>query len=160
MTTTTRNILALAIFLLVVYAVSGLGALATGPAVTGWYSTIKKPNWTPPSWLFGPVWTLLYTLMAVAAWLVWRCRDNPRRASALWAFGLQLALNAVWSPLFFGLHRIDLGLIDIAALWLAILLTIFLFFRLRPAAGWLLVPYLLWCSYAAALNFALWRLNA
>lgn len=160
MTRTTRNVLVLAAFLLIVYAVSGLGALSTGPAVKGWYTTIRKPAWTPPSWLFGPVWITLYTMMAVAAWLVWRCGDNPRRAAALGVFVIQLLLNAAWSPLFFGLHRIDLGLIDIIALWLAILLTILLFFRIRPAAGWLLVPYLLWCTYAAALNLALWRLNA
>ncbi|MCY2930220.1 MAG: tryptophan-rich sensory protein [Planctomycetota bacterium] len=160
MTRTTRNVLVLAAFLLIVYAVSALGALSTGPAVKGWYTTIQKPAWTPPSWLFGPVWITLYTMMAVAAWLVWRRRDNPGRGVALTAFAVQLILNAVWSPLFFGLHRIDLALIDIAGLWLAILLTILLFFRIRPAAGWLLVPYLLWCTYAGALNLALWRLNA
>ena len=160
MTKTTRNLLVLAAFLLTVYAVSALGALSTAPAVKGWYTTIQKPAWPPPSWLFGPVWIALYTLMAVAAWLVWRRSQDSRRVAALGVFAGQLVLNAIWSPLFFGLHRIDLGLVDIAALWLAILLTIVLFFRVRRLAGWLLVPYLLWCSYAAALNAALWRMNA
>lgn len=159
MTHTTRNLLVLAAFLLTVYAVSALGALSTAPGVKDWYPGIEKPDWTPPSWLFGPVWTILYTMMALAAWLVWRCHETTRCQAALTAFAVQLFLNALWSPLFFGLHRIDLAAFDILALWLAILITIGLFFRVRPAAAWLLVPYLLWCTYAAALNIAIWRLN-
>jgi tryptophan-rich sensory protein len=159
MTMTTRNFTVLTAFLLTVYAVSALGALSTAPAVGGWYLTIQKPAWTPPSWLFGPVWAILYTMMAVAGWLVWRRHGTTRRLAALCVFALQLFLNALWSPLFFGLHRIDLAALDIIALWLAILVTIVLFVRVRPLAGWLLVPYLLWCSYAAALNVAIWRLN-
>ena len=159
MTKTTRNLLVLAAFLLAVYAVSALGALSTTPAIGGWYTTIQKPAWTPPSWLFGPVWTILYTMMAVAAWLVWRRHETTRCQGALSAFAVQLFLNALWSPIFFSLHRIDLAALDIIALWLAIVVTIVLFVRIRPLAGWLLVPYLIWCTYAGALNIALWRLN-
>lgn len=159
MTTRTRNLLVLGTFLLIVYTVSTLGALTTIPAVRAWYPTLAKPAWTPPAFLFGPVWTSLYTMMAVAAWLVWTGPPTPARRAALIAFAVQLLLNCLWSPLFFGLHRIDLGLLDILLLWPAILLTLILFLRLRRAAGWLLLPYLLWTTYAAALNFALWRLN-
>ncbi len=147
-------------------ALAGFVALAYLPALIGtrflpgaWYRALSKPAWTPPDWLFGPVWSLLYLSIGVAAWLVWR-RRRPRPAPAAWgAWAVQLALNAAWSWLFFGLQRPALALAEIAALWLAVLATVVLFWRLRPAAGLLLVPYLGWVGFAAALNFELWRLN-
>jgi benzodiazapine receptor len=134
------------------------GAAAVGARFTpgAWYAGLRKPRWTPPDRLFAPVWTVLYAMMAVAAWLVWR-ETGLSREIAL--FAVQLALNALWSWLFFGLHRPGAALADIGALWLAILLTHLAFEHVRPLAGWLLIPYLAWVSFAAALNAALWRLN-
>ncbi len=124
-----------------------------------WYAALAKPWWNPPNWIFGPVWTVLYVLMAVAAWLVWRQAGFAGAGAALGLFLVQLALNALWSYLFFGLHRIDWALADILALWAAILAVLVLFWRVQAAAGTLLLPYLAWVSFATVLNFALWRLN-
>lgn len=124
-----------------------------------WHAALAKPSWNPPNWLFGPVWTLLYTMMAVAVWLVWRERGWSGAREQLILFGMQLALNAAWSWLFFGLHRPDLALIDIVLLWLAILLTILSFREFSQTAAWLLVPYLAWVTFATLLNLALWRMN-
>ena len=143
-------------FVAVSFVVAAAGGAATVSAVREWYPTLSKPSWTPPSWVFGPVWTLLYAMMAVAAWLVWR-RAGWCGAPA-W-FAAQLALNAVWSPLFFGLHWIGVALLDIGLLWVAIAATMAAFWQVTPLAGWLFVPYLAWVSFAAALNFAIWRLN-
>lgn len=143
-------------FLLVTFAVAGVTGMATSGTVRDWYPTIVKPSWNPPAWLFGPVWTVLYAMMAVSAWLVWR---RAGWSGALAWFAVQLALNAVWSPLFFGLHRIDLALVDIALLWCAIGGTVVAFWKVSPLAGGLLIPYLAWVSFATVLNFTLWRLN-
>ena len=143
--------------LLLCFAVAGAGGFATAEGVRTWYPTLDKPPWTPPNWLFGPVWTVLYAAMAVAAWNVWRQAEPARGALGLWA--LQLVLNAGWSPLFFGLQRLDLALVDIAALWLAIAATIAAFWTHSRLSAGLLVPYLVWVSYAGALNFRLWQLN-
>jgi tryptophan-rich sensory protein len=149
--------LMLAFFLVVTFVAAAIGGLAASGSVRSWYPALVKPAWSPPSWVFGPVWTVLYAMMAVAAWLVWR---QAGWGGALALFGVQLALNAAWSPLFFGLHRIDLALADIVLLWAAIVATTVAFWKVTPVAGWLLVPYLLWVTFAMALNFALWRLNA
>lgn len=146
--------IALAISLLFVAAAAFIGSrFVPGP----WYEALSKPSWTPPNWLFGPAWTVLYALMALAAWKVWIA--VRRIDAALVVHGLQLALNALWSYLFFGLQRIDWALADIIALWLTIALTLMLFWRRDRLAGMLMLPYLLWVAYAAALNFAIWRLN-
>ena len=155
---TRREILALATSLAVCFAAAAVGSVATASSVGSWYRTLVKPPWTPPDWVFGPVWTLLYAAMGVAAWLVWRSTTAVRER-ALTLFGVQLGLNVAWSWLFFGLRRIDLALVDIAALWVAIALTIRAFARARSAAAWLLVPYLAWVSFAAVLNAALLQLN-
>lgn len=152
-----KSALMLCAFLAVTFLVAGVGGWVTAPAVRNWYPSLVKPSWTPPSWVFGPVWTVLYALMAVAAWLVWR---KAGWCGALGMFAVQLALNAAWSPLFFGLHRIGLALADIALLWIAIIATLVAFAKQSPLAAWLLVPYLLWVSFATALNFTLWRLNS
>jgi tryptophan-rich sensory protein len=124
-----------------------------------WYAGLAKPAWTPPNWLFAPVWTLLYLLMGLAAWLVWERRGTSGGRWALGLFLVQLGLNALWSWVFFGLHRPGLAFVEIVLLWLALAATIGAFRRVRPLAAGLLVPYLLWVTFAAALNFALWRLN-
>ena len=138
----------------------GAGAAMTAVSVRGWYQTLTKPAWTPPDWVFGPVWTTLYLLMAVAAWLVWRRRGWSSGRAALGLFAIQLALNAAWSPLFFRLHSPGLALLDIILLWAAIAATVWSFGRISALAGSLFVPYLMWVSYATFLNWAIWRMNS
>jgi benzodiazapine receptor len=134
-----------------------IGTLLTRPALMTWYQGLSKPNWTPPNWLFAPVWTILYVAMGVAAWLVWR--RSSLTAAPMQLFLLQLVLNVAWSAVFFRFRSPGWAFLEIIALWCAILLTAITFGRTVPAAGWLMTPYLLWVSYAAALNFAIWRLN-
>ena len=124
-----------------------------------WYAGLAKPSWNPRNWLFAPVWTLLYFMMAVAAWLVWREHGLVGAAIPLAIFAVQLILNAGWSWIFFGRHHVGLAAVEIMLLWGAIFAVGLAFGRLEPAAGLLLVPYLLWVSFAAVLNFAIWRLN-
>jgi tryptophan-rich sensory protein len=132
------------------------GFFTPGP----WYQQIQKPTWTPPGWLFGPVWTALYAMMGVSAWLVWRQGGFQKQATPMRWFLIQLALNALWSPLFFGLHNPGLAFAEIVLLWAAILVTLMRFWRVSPVAGGLLIPYLAWVSFASVLNAAIWRLNA
>lgn len=146
--------IALAGFLLVTFAAPALAAFFPMPGA--WYGTLNKPSWNPPAWLFGPVWTALYTLMAVAAWLVWK-KVGCSRPLAIYA--IQLALNAAWTPLFFGFHQIGMALVVIVCLWMAILATLLSFWKVRTAAGLMFVPYLIWVSFATVLNFTLWSLN-
>lgn len=124
-----------------------------------WYEALNKPSWTPPNWVFPIVWPILYTMMAVSAWLVWQKYGFSQARQALNWFGFQLILNAAWSWLFFGKHLIGTALAEILLLWIAILFTTMLFWKKRKSAGWLMVPYLLWVSYASALNFSLFQLN-
>lgn len=124
-----------------------------------WYASLKKPSWNPPPWIFAPVWISLYAMMAVAAWLVWKRGGFSTQRRPLTLFLAQLALNALWTPLFFGLHRPGLACLEIALLWLAIAATLLAFRPVNRAAAWLLAPYLAWVTFAAALNFALWKLN-
>ena len=140
-------------------AVAGLSAVVTVQNVASWYATLAKPPFNPPNWLFGPVWTLLYIVMAIVAWRVWLSRRRQPVALALTAYGVQLLLNFAWSPLFFGLHRIGAALADIIALALVLAATVALFWRRDRLAGALMAPYLLWVLFAATLNFAIWRLN-
>ena len=122
------------------------------------YARLEKPPWAPPAWLFGPVWTVLYAVMGVAAWLVAHKTDaRPRPALVLWS--AQLVLNATWTPIFFGLKAPGLALVNIVLLWLAIVATVIAFLSKRTAAGMLLIPYLSWVTFAAALNFEIWRRN-
>jgi translocator protein len=154
---TSRQILSLLGWLALCFAAAGTTAFVS---TDGWYLGINKPTWNPPAWVFGPAWTFLYVTMAIAAWLVWREGGWRMQGRALGLFVLQWALNALWTPLFFGLHRPELALIDIVALWLAILATLIAFWRLRRVAGILLLPYLAWVTFAAALNFTIWRMNS
>jgi translocator protein len=125
-----------------------------------WYERLKKPSWRPPNQLFAPVWTVLYLMIAVAGWLVWRDVGFANARLPLEVYALQLILNAAWTPLFFGLHRPDLGFVDIVLVWLSIVVTIVLFYPINASAALLLVPYLAWVTFATALNFAVWRLNS
>lgn len=149
-----RQVLALPGFIVLTFLAPAAGAF-TPPGA--WYEALVKPSWNPPSWLFGPVWTLLYLGMAVAAWLVWK---RGGQGQALRLYLVQLALNAAWSPVFFGAHQIGAALIVIVCMWIAILLTLRAFRAVSRPAGYLLVPYLAWVSFATVLNFTLWRLNA
>ncbi len=124
-----------------------------------WYKQIRKPTWNPPNKIFAPVWSVLYLLMAIAAWLVWKRYGVTDAIVPLALFILQLLLNAAWTWLFFGKHQLGTALIDIVVLWLVILIVIILFWGSEPLAGILLVPYLLWVSFATFLNYAIWRLN-
>lgn len=124
-----------------------------------WYESLSKPSWNPPNAIFGPVWSVLYLLMAVAAWLVWRRSGFNGAGLALILFIIQLVLNALWSYLFFGKHRPDLAFLDIVALWFSIVIVLVLFWRAHRGAGGMMVPYLAWVSFAAYLNFLLWRMN-
>jgi tryptophan-rich sensory protein len=129
-------------------------------SIRNWYAGLHKPAFTPPDWVFGPIWTLLYLLMGIAAYAVWkRGLSNWQVRHALVMFIVQLALNIAWSVLFFGLHSVVAGLIDIALLWFAIMFTLFAFFKLSTTAGVLMMPYFLWVSFAMILNFSLWLLN-
>lgn len=152
--------LALLVSIAVTFTVSAIGAAITTPEIPGWYAALAKPPFTPPNWVFGPVWSTLYLMMAVAAWLVWRAGGWARTRGALSIYGLQLALNLLWSVLFFGLKRLDLATIEILVLDAAIIATIVAFRRYSAGAAWLLVPYLVWVGYATALTFTVWRLNA
>lgn len=146
--------------ILVCEAVGLLAGWATQTSVTTWYPTLAKPGFTPPNWVFAPVWTLLYALMGIAVFLVWRCGFHRLRVRrAITAFGIQLLLNAGWSFAFFGARSPTLGLVVIIFLWATLAWTVDRFFRIRAAAGWLLVPYLLWVTYALALNAAIWGMN-
>ena len=156
-----RQVIGLVVFLAAVFAAAGVGSLFTARSVAEWYPALAKPSWTPPNAVFGPVWTVLYLLMAVAAWLVWRKAGGLGAARLpLALFAVQLALNAAWSVLFFGLRMPGLAFGELVVLWLAIAATLAAFRRVVPAAGLLLAPYLAWVTFAGALNFALWRLNA
>lgn len=135
-----------------------LGALASVRAAS-FYGALTRPDWAPPAWLFGPVWSVLYLLMATAAWLVWREHGFDRARRALTLFIVQLVANALWTWLFFAWRQGGLALVELVVLWLLIAMTIAAFWRMNRVAGALLVPYLAWVSFAGALNFALWRLN-
>jgi benzodiazapine receptor len=155
-----RSIAGLVVCLAACFGAAAVGSLFTGASVSEWYPTLQRPSWTPPPWIFGPVWTLLYALMAVAAWLVWRKGGWAGARAALALFAGQLALNAVWSPLFFGLHSPGIAMLDLALLWIAIVATTAAFWRHSRAAAGLMAPYLAWSTFAAALNFAIWRMNS
>lgn len=140
--------------------VGGLSGFVTSGGVETWYPTLIKPSFNPPSWVFGPVWTVLYVLMGVAAFLVWKKgTETDGVKAALTLFAVQVALNGLWSILFFGLQAPALAFIEIIVLWIAIVATLAAFWRVAPTAGWLLVPYLAWVSFATVLNGSLWLLN-
>lgn len=145
----------LIVWLIAAFVPAAIGAAFPAP---DYYARLAKPAWAPPPWLFGPAWTVLYALMGVAAWLIAK-RGGPGARGALGLWGLQLGLNAAWTPIFFGLRIPGLALVEIAAMWVAIAATTIVFLGRRTLAGALLLPYLAWVTFAAALNFEIWRLN-
>lgn len=147
----------LAGFLVLVVLVASTGAMFRPGE---WYEALAKPGWTPPNWLFPVAWTALYVMIAAAGWLAWLERGLTAAPLAFALYFGQLALNAAWSWLFFGLRRMDLAFVDVSLLWLLIVGTILAFHAIRPLAAWLLLPYWVWVSYAAALNFTVWRMNS
>ena len=146
-------------FLVATFAAAAIGSAATFRSVKTWYPLLEKPEWTPPSGWFAPVWSVLYVAMAVAGWRVWRLQTGPGASAVLRLYAAQLSLNALWSVFFFGLRRPDLALINIAGLWLLLVLALFHFWRADRIAGALWTPYVAWVSFAAILNAAVWMLN-
>lgn len=156
----TSDLIKLFISIVISLMAGFVGSLFTTPVVPGWYTTLALPVLSPPSWVFGPVWAILYVLMGVAAYLVWKKGlRRPLVRMGLFVFAIQLALNALWSYLFFGTRSPGLAFVEIVFLLVAILATIVLFRRVSTAAAWLLVPYLLWVGFAAYLNYMIWMLN-
>lgn len=156
---TGRDVLALVLFVGLCLSIGALGAAVTATSLTSWYPTLIKPSFNPPNSVFGPVWTTLYVLMAIAAWRVWRSTDRDTGRGPLAVFALQLAVNLGWSLAFFGLRDIGLAVAVILALDLLVLATALMFRRIDRLAAWLLVPYLAWIAFATVLNIAIWRLN-
>lgn len=149
----------LIVFLLICLGAGALASFLTARGAREWYPGLRKPKGTPPNWIFGPVWTALYVLMAFSAWLLWRDYGWRGGSSALFIFFGQLGLNMAWSGIFFGARLPGVAFAEIVLLWLAIAFTIVIFHWLTPLAALLLVPYLLWVTYAGYLNFGIWRLN-
>jgi len=154
-----NNWLKLIIAIIICEAAGGIGSIFTANSVAIWFPTLNKPSFNPPNWLFAPVWTLLFLLMGIALYLVWQKKSNQWVKTAVMIFAFQLILNIAWSFLFFFLHNPLAGLIEIIFLWLAILLTIIYFYKISKPAAYLLLPYLLWVSFAAVLTYFLFRLN-
>jgi len=154
-----RQILGLIVSIVLCFGAAGLGGLVTDPQIPAWYAQLAKPAWTPPNLLFGPVWTALYLCMAVAAWLVWRQGGLAAAKVPLGLFAVQLALNALWPLLFFGLRQPGIAAVEIVLLWAAILATVVAFWNRSRSAALLLIPYLAWVTFAVFLNYAIWRMN-
>ena len=157
---TARQAIGLVVSMVICFGAAGLGSLFTRPSIENWYLALHKPPWTPPNWVFGPVWTVLYLGMAIAAWLVWRKAGVSGGKLALTLFAIQLVLNVCWSAIFFAAHMPGYAFAEIVLLWLLILATVGAFWSVSRAAGWMMVPYLIWVAFAGVLNYAIWRLNA
>lgn len=154
------DVIRLIVCLAVTLGVGFAGSWFTAPAIGTWYAALRKPAFTPPDWVFAPVWTVFYAMMGVAAFLVWRAGSSSRWvAPALIAFGAQLGLNLLWSVVFFGWRQPGWAMLDIVALWVMIVVTMVLFAKVSTPACWLLAPYIAWVTFASVLNFELWRLN-
>jgi translocator protein len=151
--------LSLVPFLAVCFAAAGIGSLATGGSVNTWYPQLRKPQWNPPNWIFGPVWTILYAMMALSAWLVWRQAGWAGARFALILFAIQLVLNTVWSVVFFGMQAIGAAFGEILLLWMMTIATAVAFASISFLAAWLLLPYIGWVAFASYLNFRIWQMN-
>jgi benzodiazapine receptor len=146
-------------FVVVCFTAAGIGSLFTSKSVNTWYTQLRKPEWTPPNWIFGPAWTTLYLMMAISAWLVWRSSDWYSARFALALFAIQLVLNTMWSIAFFGLHEVGPAFGEILLLWMMIIATAVAFLPLSLLAAWLLIPYIVWVAFASYLNFRIWQMN-
>lgn len=151
--------LSLLFWVVLAQCVGILGSVFTFDSISTWYVTLAKPSFSPPNWVFGPAWVTLYALMGIAAWRIWERRSQPGSMRALAAYGIQLGLNGIWTPVFFGLHNTQLALAIIIALWVMILVTIYRFASIDRVAAWLLVPYIAWVSFASVLNLYIVLLN-
>ena len=140
------------------FLAAAIGSIFTSSSVGGWFQGIQKPSFSPPNWIFGPVWTILFFLMGCSLYLVWRSNKEGKKNAYL-IFGIQLVLNVLWSALFFGFQNPGFAFAEIIVLWFFIIWNIFMFRKFSSNAAWLLAPYLLWVSFAAYLNFSIWRLN-
>ena len=136
-----------------------IGSFFIAGAIPGWYAFLNKPSFNPPSWLFAPVWTILFLMMGVGLFLVWQSRSDEKRKEAIVMFFIQLALNAIWPVIFFGLHSPGISFSEIIILWFAIFGTIIAFYKISKTAAILLIPYIIWVSFAAILNYSIWLLN-
>lgn len=156
-----NNLLRLAASVIIALSAGAIGSIFTSASLFTWYAGIAKPSFNPPDWVFGPVWTLLFVLMAISLFLVWKKGTHKKAVRiALFIYAVQLLLNILWSALFFGLQNPFFAFLEIIVLWAAILLTIVFFHRISRPAAWLLVPYLLWVSFAAVLNITIYLLNS
>lgn len=153
------NIVKLVVSLVVTVGLGSLGGIFTISEIPNWYAGLQKPSFNPPNWLFGPVWTLLYILMGISVYLVWKQPASSARNIALTLFIVQFVLNFFWSVIFFKQHQIGWALVEIILMWVFIFLTIIWFGKISSTASWLLVPYISWVSFATILNAAIWKLN-
>jgi benzodiazapine receptor len=153
------SIVKLILSILICYAAAAIGGFATASSVSSWYLSLNKPSFNPPSWLFGPVWTILYTAMAIALWRIWSLQPSELQKTAMIWFGIQLILNILWSFLFFYFKWPTVAFVEIILMWIAIFMTIIYFYKLAPWTLALLLPYLLWVSFASVLNGAIAWLN-
>lgn len=157
----TKSFIHLILCIALCQAVGGLGAIFTTPEINGWYATLQKPSFNPPNWIFAPVWTTLFILMGISLWLTLKSDPNhPQRKIALTWFGIQLALNLIWSLLFFKLHSPIAALVEVVFLWASILFWILKTYPVSKIGALINIPYLTWVSFASLLNFWLWKLNA
>jgi len=155
-----KSAIALIVSLAICFAVAGIGSWVTAGGLREWYPSLAKPSWNPPNWIFGPVWSTLFAMMAVSAWLLWEQRERTGAHRALGLFALQLALNFAWSGIFFGVRQPGWALVEIVVLWVAIAATIAASWSVDRRASALLIPYLGWVAFASFLNLTLWRLNS
>ena len=147
-------------FIVLCLGIGILDGIVTRPAIEGWYAGLAKPSWTPPAWVFGPVWTVLYVMIAVAGWRIWVLRTSSPAAELAWRlFAIQLLLNALWSPLFFGWRQLLFALVEVVCLWVAIVASFMAMRSVDGLASWFFAPYLCWVSFAAVLNAAIWWMN-
>jgi translocator protein len=154
-----KSVITFLLCLLIPLLIGGISGIATADAIPNWYQTLHRPSFNPPNWLFGPVWTLLYLLMGISLYMIWTLPKSQERKRALQMFAAQITLNFFWSIIFFSFHQINSALIEIIALWICIAMMIHAFRKLRPVAGYLNIPYLLWVSFATVLNAAYAVLN-
>jgi translocator protein len=146
-------------FVLLCFAARAIGSVFTRQSVQNWYPQLNKPQWNPPNWVFGPVWSFLYLMMALSAWLVWREAGWPGAKFPLLLFGIQLLLNVVWSAVFFGMHAIGAAFGEVLLLWTMTIATAVAFYPVSRLAAWLLIPYIAWVGFASYLNWRLWQMN-